>query len=479
MMFSEKDKSVLCDQEIVNDLKPKTLSVFLREKGKILQENEYVGDGFRELYPQEKIAEQLNISLAQLRNKIYRKKPITREWIIAIAAAYGLGEDGANEALKICEMPGMDANVRREEFIIECLEDNRNKSLSVNEFNTFLEKAGFKTLDIGRNAKKKKKVKCSYREYRYKTLYTYDYYEKCWDSLAIKYLPKMYCKAEAYIKDEKQLKYILSAYSDGSCYISSEYNTVPALVDPIDSNDKFYPIFSELMIMTKKKKKKMDDIVNDSKNYRGRFSANIKNDSIHVFYEEYNYLRPEKNEYYLMEYIDGHYALSIAEKSMFMQEYLSEDEYFEHYRTCDQIPRRTFNSLEEIEQFCSESYSENLTDIQRERKNTFIRLKKYVEEQLNKLKAGEIYIQNAEEIWDNPYDVISYYGVEKEFECKYDDEFGEIISAKEYAEFTDDNGNAITIFYEDIKQAFELGISDIKEICRIKREKGSISSLFL
>ena len=36
---------------------------------------------------------------------------------------------------------------------------------------------------------------------------------------------------------------------------------------------------------------------------------------------------PERNEYYLMEYLNGKYVLSVAHDSMFMEEYLSKDKY--------------------------------------------------------------------------------------------------------------------------------------------------------
>ena len=59
--------------ETVISERTQTLSSFFREKSEELQDK--IGEGFKTLYPQEKIAEKLNISVDQLRQKLYGKKP--------------------------------------------------------------------------------------------------------------------------------------------------------------------------------------------------------------------------------------------------------------------------------------------------------------------------------------------------------------------------------------------------------------------
>ena len=116
-----------------------------------------------------------------------------------------------------------------------------------------------------------------------------------------------------------------------------------------------------------------------------------------------------------------------------------------------------------------------IIDIKTERKNAYIRLKKLVKEKLNAIREGKIHILNNEYIFEIPYEVLTYYHVEKEFKCTYDKEFEEINYAADFADFIDDEGNEIRISLEEILQAFDWGIPTIEDICRIKREKGSIS----
>ena len=85
MNYKNSIPNKLIDEQLYKKESP-SLSAFFREKGVVLQEN--IGEGFSTLYPQEKIAARLNISVDQLRQKLYGKKPLTRDWLIAICAAY-------------------------------------------------------------------------------------------------------------------------------------------------------------------------------------------------------------------------------------------------------------------------------------------------------------------------------------------------------------------------------------------------------
>ena len=69
------------------------------------------------------------------------------------------------------------------------------------------------------------------------------------------------------------------------------------------------------------------------------------------------------------------------------------------------------------------------------RKRAFESLQKNVDDMYEGLKNGKILIQNLDYIYDNPYDVLRYYNLEKDYECKYDEEYPEIIGclpSKEY-----------------------------------------------
>ena len=80
-------------------------------------------------------------------------------------------------------------------------------------------------------------------------------------------------------------------------------------------------------------------------------------------------------------------------------------------------------------------------------------------------------------IWEIPWDVCKSYGLEKEFDCICDNEYGDIILGKEEANLTDENGQSVTISFQELKRAFELGFTNSDQICRVKSSKGSIEEV--
>ena len=111
------------------------------------------------------------------------------------------------------------------------------------------------------------------------------------------------------------------------------------------------------------------------------------------------------------------------------------------------------------------------------RKSAFDQYSKIVNDALGKIKNRTLFIRNFEMIWDNPGDVCKYYGLEKEFDCTRDYEYGEIILGKEEANLTDKNGQSVTISFQELKRAFELGFTNSDQICRVKISKGSIEDV--
>ena len=96
---------------------------------------------------------------------------------------------------------------------------------------------------------------------------------------------------------------------------------------------------------------------------------------------------------------------------------------------------------------------------------------------LEKIKNRTLFIRNFEMIWEIPWDVCKYYGLEKEFDCICDNEYGDIILGKEEANLTDENGRSVTISFQELKRAFELGFTNSDQICRVKSSKGSIEEV--
>jgi hypothetical protein len=123
----------------------------------------------------------------------------------------------------------------------------------------------------------------------------------------------------------------------------------------------------------------------------------------------------------------------------------------------------------------------DLSNYQREillkRRSAFDKFSKIVYDALDKIRNRTLFIRNFEMSWDNPGDVCKFYGLEKEFDCTYDDEYGEIVLGKEEANLTDENGHSIIISFQELKRAFELGYMNSDQICRVKTSKGSIEGV--
>ena len=186
---------------------------------------------------------------------------------------------------------------------------------------------------------------------------------------------------------------------------------------------------------------------------------------------------PETNEYYLMEYVDEHYQLTIAHRSMFMQRYLSDDDYRKHYGAPDDNIVCCYSSEEEIVARMDKASSYHQKDRLKKRLSVYRRLQKKVSECLDHLRNREIFIQNIDAIWDNPADVLSYYKVEEAYGVIRDPEYNEITHANSTAELTGEDGLPVPVSFDDITRAFELGFEDISQICRVISKQGSIESV--
>ena len=462
-----------------NDL---SLSEFFREKRKSLQDR--LGEGLRSYYPMEKIAEGLNISKEMLQHKLYKKKPLTRDWLIAICAAYGLNDKETDDALIICQMPRLDALIAREDFLIDYLRDINGYPKSIKEVNCALRDHGYSELDTNRHKEKNKandslpqKKGLSYTVAR-KVVRTYLDEGDQYNSLETAFDFRYRCVAAAFLEKDGNIKYILEAFSDGHLSVTDKDLPFPQFFKTVNETGEFRDYFSKLVDLVKQEQHKIEAQLNDSKNYQGRLSANLKNDAIHVFYEEFNYALPERNEYYLMEYIDGQLKLSVSKQSMFMNEYLSVDEYKKYYGT--QFPNisEKYRSHEEIiEKINDTSPSSYHREILSKRRSAFVKLSKIVYDALDKIRNRTLFIRNFEMIWENPGDVCKFYGLEKEFDCTHDGEYGEIVLGKEEAKLTEENGHSIIISFQELKRAFELGFLNSEQICRVKMLKGSIEDV--
>lgn len=434
----------------------------------------------------------VGIDYEMFRKILNQQKPTKkRDCIIAICVALDMPPREINEALGLYRyMPGLDEkNSPRDRFIKSQIDGDCK--ISIAELNRRLIKFGFPGLDIHdkRNGKKKNsseedEVKLPYTVLELKVRTPIDsdyYYGDPYDSLCTTYDPSR-CRStgDMLIGDSSKKEYYhLTASTDG--YMSSsEYRKgdLPTSYKSLEECGIFKDYFIELHNTIALEKERLLSILKDTKNYQHRASARLINDKICVFYEEFNYIMPELNEYYVMSYSSGKYILHVYNESVFMSYYLISDEYKRYYGDCQPEPIETYESLEQIDHLLS-SVEKNSQDNARYRmrKNAFDRIKPNIDTLLSDLKTGNKYIQNLNAIYDYPEETLKYYDVEAAFQCTYNEEFGDIIGCSDAAEFTTKSGTIISITLQDIFKAFEYGFPNINEICRIKEQYGSIEAV--
>ena len=247
--------------------------------------------------------------------------------------------------------------------------------------------------------------------------------------------------------DPRRKKYIhLIANTDG--YRSAKVikdEPWPTPFESLDDTGDYKNYFIELENAISIEKHRLLDILNDTRNYQKRTSAIFSGDSICIFTEQFNYVVPELNEYYVLTLSAGHYKLYVYDQSAFMF-------------------------------LISASKNSDESTHFRIRRNAFRRLMPDVDDLYQKIKEGKEFIQNLDQIFGNAAEVLCYYGLERDFECKYD-ECDEICGSLDSKTYSLPDGSEITITLEDIYKAFEFGLPDIETICRIKAKYGSIDAV--
>ena len=433
----------------------------------------------------------IGIDYEMFRKILNQQKPTKkRDCIIAICVALDMYPGDIDYALGLYQyMPALDEENPRDRFIKSQIAGNLK--ISVAELNKRLIQFGFPGLDIQDKRSSKKKtsaedviVKLPYKVLELKVRTPIDndyYYGDPYDSLCTTYDPSR-CRStgDMLIGDSSKKEYYhLTASTDG--YMSSSVyrnGGLPTSYKSLEECGIFKDYFIELHNTIALEKERLLSILKDTKNYQHRASARLINDKICVFYEEFNYIMPELNEYYVMSYASGKYILRVYNESAFMIYYLISDEYKRYYGDCQPEPIETYESLEQIEHLLS-SVKKNSPDNARYRmrKKAFERIKPSIDTLLSDIKAGNKYIQNLNAIYDYPEETLKYYDVEAAFQCTYNEEFGDIIGYSDAADFTSESGATISITLQDIFKAFEYGFPNINEIYRIKEQYGSIEAV--
>lgn len=487
---SPEQEILLYEREYMNeDELTETFAEFIRRKRK-----EVLSHTGKEGISIQEHADLLGLSKGMYQKILNKQKETQfRDCIIAICASLSLDVEDTNTALKLYAfMPGLDADCPRDQKIIEVLNGEVDNMISIEAVNERLIRYGFDPLRIinHRNRAEKwdeepKTLVLPYKmlskkvETRAEDLI----YGDAYDSLATDYDFYRYrCYANMLLLNpDDECEYHLSASPVGDYYLEKYPKGTGAEISHFkkaEESGEFADCFMELQGMAKSEQQRMEGYLNDTKNYRERIGAGIHNGRIHIFYETYNYRVPELNEYYLFEYIDGIYRLTVSDRSLFMQKYLTESDYADHYGIPEQKKCRHYDSLEEIESLLNNPENRRHAAILNLRKYAYIKLKPKVEECLENLREKKVYVRHLDYIWDDHDRVCEFYGVSKEFRCTLDDEYGDMMSAgAESALFQTKDGNSVEITLQDLYTAFELGFQSFTEICQVKHETGSIESV--
>ena len=186
--------------------------------------------------------------------------------------------------------------------------------------------------------------------------------------------------------------------------------------DKIEDTGTFCMCFREIENSEKAEKRRLLNIVNDTRNYGRRISARVIENELHIFCEEYNSDIPELSEYYLMDWCGGVYTLYIAGSSRFMARYLPADRYAALYGKPQNTVTAQYVSAAEIEDAAYEardvgmyeSFGGGMTSELRLR--TYKRMKSQINALMKKLKAGTAQICDRAALSD-PDLLYAYFGI--------------------------------------------------------------------
>ncbi len=255
-------------------------------------------------------------------------------------------------------------------------------------------------------------------------------------------------------------------------------------VNSLEQTGDYRKYFEYMLTEVLKEKQRIDRVLCDSKNHKnGRFGAKMIDDALLLFYEEFNYIYPELNEYFYVEYYKGKYHFEVTHQSKFMLTYLGEEKFSEIFGNLSRKPFIKFDSLESIQKR-QESFRLNTNSyiILRGYQSAFRRLQSFIDAKIEEIKTRKIFVRNREMIFDE-FDgldsILKWYGAYEQYKCKYI-ETSECITfdcAPSYM-YQFDDSTEIEITQDDVLRAFELGYDDFDQIAYVKKTKGDVSSVF-
>lgn len=434
------------------------------------------------------LAAHLGMQYDPFRVIVNMKRPTkNRDLIIAICVSIYANSAETDDALESYNnMPRLDPDDPRESIITNYLEENLGNNSggvlqSLDEINKELENAELPLLDILDRRSSRKPFKPQYplpvlkkwSETNTDELLYGDPY----NSLDSCYSPRGYhVSASMMLGNNEAARYTLTATQNGDFFLkdyAKKDGWIPQKQN-LEEAGPFRDCFIELLNMSRVELKKMLDVLNDTKNYHQRESAKIIDGALHVFTETFNYVIPELNEYYLMDYSKGQYTLYIFGKSQFMRYYLSPARYSELYGRAKTTPKAVFPSIESIHAE-RDSAPPRQKEIYKVHERAFSDLQREVNSLIEALRRGEKHICNVNYVFEHDGEMLERLNIAERFDCSYDEEFGAISRiGTDRALFEAENGEQIELTVEDISDGFSLGLYTIDEIVDFRLHHDSL-----
>ena len=432
------------------------------------------------------LADMINIDYEQFRKIVNQNKPTKkRDCIIMICILLRLDSYETNQALHLYQyMPMLDQENDRDDVLIDIIEENTMHPLSLKEINERLERNYLPEMDIidHRPSQKivQKKNKSKYKILK-KVVRTFAddlFFGDQYDSLSTEYAAFRYrCVTDMWLDDEKnKCVYHLYAGTDGNYFMRINGRNVHEYKNfsSIEEAGEFGSYFLEAENMAKHELKRMLEVLDDTKNYQKRISADVYKDHYHIYAETYNYYVPELSEYYLFEYVEGHQRLSVYKQSEFMHKYYNDETYGEIFGKKQNKPVKVYNSIEELESQVDQ-FDFHLASQLRH----FKRLKEDADNLLSAIREKKKYVYRLEYIHtEEPDRVCEAFDVTKEYGCYMEaNEYESFMRASKKSAIFKVNNEDIEITLDDLYRAYELGFNDIQEICRVKSRLGSVENI--
>ena len=449
----------------------------------------------------DELANRLNTSWEMLRKRLNQSKDLSRDYLIAVCSQIQIGSFLTNYALGLAKLPLLCAESKpketgnpedkvtiinlRDKKIINILDRCADNYMSIPQINSEL-KLEFNKLQLYNEFPEE----ISYPfviigDTKIEIDYDYAIYNPC-DSLETLYDITQYkIKATKKIKlNNTQDILSLTLFDNSSARITKNNDLLnsKAYENYKDLNNAHYSfIFEELHNDINLKRKEIFLQLDDSKHYNKRISAKYTGSGIQVFSETFNFIIPEKNEYFFVEYFEHKFHFYITNRSQFMH-YQSKDHFNKYIKKYDPLIQHEFNSIEEIKSYFIENPSSDVSSyFDKKMISTFEELYNETKNLLIQIKLNKIYIRNPE-IYDGPnsfYDMCKYFALDNNFEFAVQEglDYPEPIYKNNKNCIEVDNLNSkITITKDDIYNAFIYGLNTVEDICSIKSKSGTIQN---